>query len=313
LQVSVSPINLQNSKLTFRVTLGKTTIINSVALSWIAFSPSTASFASYGGQINQNQYSGSVSSDISSSIYQSQYSIYGITLLSILGGKAITFGSSIDSNFIITISSSIPIDSFSLVYVALGQLPSKQCLNCGAASILNNGFCFSECPANTYAFTYKDGGVACRSCSSKLGLILVNDKCVPGSSTTTTTITTQTIATAQTVPGTDNTANSNSTSSGSSGSGQGSSSVNNTVVNPTKIVPAVDISGSSTNTPVTPVVPVVPSVTCPKNSYFNGNECVCEVGFVFVNGACSASKSSISVPIIITYPLSKVPCNTTTS
>jgi hypothetical protein len=271
LQVSVSPTNLQNTKLTFKVTLGKTTVINSVALSWIAFSPSTASFASYGGQINQNQYSGSVSSDISSSIYQSQYSIYGITLLSILSGKAITFGSSIDSNFIITISSSIPIDSFSLVYVALGQLPSKQCLNCGAASILNNGFCFSECPANTYAFTYKDGGIACRSCSNKLGLILVNGKCVPGSSTTTTTVTTQTIATAQTlpvVPGTNNTASSSSTSSGSSSSGQSSSNVNNTVVNPTKIVP-VDISGSSNNNQV------IPSTTCPKNSYYNGNECVC--------------------------------------
>lgn len=143
MQVSVSPTNLQNSRLTFKVTLGKTTIINSIALSWVAFSPSTASFASYGGQISQNQYSGSVSSDISSSIYQSQYTIYGLTLLSILSGKAITFGANIDSNFIITIGSSIPIDSFSLVYVALGQLPGKQCEKCGAANIVNSGFCVS--------------------------------------------------------------------------------------------------------------------------------------------------------------------------
>lgn len=171
-----------------------------MALSWIAFSPTTSSFISYGGQINQNQYSGSVSSDISSSIYQSQYTIYGLTLLSILSGKAITFGANIDTNFIITIASSIPIDSFSLVYVALGQLPSKQCSNCGAANIVNSSFCVAECPANTYAFTYKDGGVACRSCSNKLGQILVNGKCIAGSSTTTTTTTTTKIATAPTTP-----------------------------------------------------------------------------------------------------------------
>lgn len=171
-----------------------------MALSWIAFSPATSSFISYGGQINQNQYSGSVSSDISSSIYQSQYTIYGLTLLSILSGKAITFGANIDTNFIITIASSIPINSFSLVYVALGQLPSKQCSNCGAANIVNSSFCVAECPANTYAFTYKDGGVACRSCSNKLGQILVNGKCIAGSSTTTTTTTTTKIATAPTTP-----------------------------------------------------------------------------------------------------------------
>jgi len=32
---------------------------------------------------------------------------------------------------------------------------------------------------------------------------------------------------------------------------------------------------------------------------------------VFINGACSISKNPISVPIIITYPTNKKPCNTT--
>lgn len=171
---------MQNTTITLKVTLGKLTIINSVALSWVAFSPSTAPFLSYGGQISQNQYSGSVSSDVSSSIYQSQYTLYGLTLLSITSTKGIAFGSAIDSNFILTISSSLPIDNFALVYVALGQPAGSQCSSCGAANINNAGTCVSQCPDNTYAFSYKDGGVACRSCSSKLGLILVNGKCVPG-------------------------------------------------------------------------------------------------------------------------------------
>ena len=180
LQISVSPINLQNTTLTFKITLGKTTMINSVALSWVAFSPASANFASYGGQISQNQYSGSVSSDISSSIYKSEYTIYGLTLLSITSGKGINFASSVDTDFIITISSSIAIDSFSLVYVAIGQLPGQQCQNCGEEKTVYGNACVSSCPDNTYAFTYKDGGVACRVCSGKLGLVLANGKCVAG-------------------------------------------------------------------------------------------------------------------------------------
>jgi hypothetical protein len=265
----VSPTNLQDTKLTFRVTLGKTTVLNSIALSWLAFSPSSASFASYGGQINQNQYSGSVSSDISSSIYQSQYTIYGLTLLSINSGKGINFGANIDTNFIITIGSSIPIDSFSLVYVALGQLPSKQCQNCGAANIINSGFCYSECPANTYSFTYNDGGVGCRSCSNKLGLILVNGKCVAGSSTTTTTVITQTIANAQPAPTANaNTASSNTVSTNSPSSSSVSASANTqsstssqiantTVINPPRrIVPAItpSLTPTPSTTNVTPTV-----------------------------------------------------------
>ena len=112
--------------------MGKRTVITQITLSWIAFTPSTSSFVSYGGQVSHNGYSGVVSKDCSSTIYQSKYTIYGINLLSITSGKGISFGSEMSKDFIFTVSSSIPIDAFSFIYVALGPFPGQACANCGA-------------------------------------------------------------------------------------------------------------------------------------------------------------------------------------
>lgn len=61
LQLSISPTDLQATNLTIKVTMGSLTVIDRIALSWVAFSPSTASYVSYGGQVSQNKYSGSKS------------------------------------------------------------------------------------------------------------------------------------------------------------------------------------------------------------------------------------------------------------
>lgn len=132
LQLSVSPTDLQATNLTIKVTMGSLTIIDSIALSWVAFSPTTASFVSYGGQVSQNKYSGSKSQDISSTIFRANYVLYGLNLISIISGQGFTFDSSITTDFILTISSSIPIDSFSLVYLTVGIAPSSLCQDCGA-------------------------------------------------------------------------------------------------------------------------------------------------------------------------------------
>lgn len=174
LQISVSATNLEGSRLTVKINVGATTGLRTVWLSWLAFSPSTAAFGSYGGQVSQTQYSGSASSDITNSLYQTPYLLYGVNLLSLTGSKPLAFSSSIDSSFVLTISASSVVDEFSLVYVAVGVLPSRLCASCGSGSIANGGNCVGGCDAASYAFTFKDGGVGCRTCSSKLGLILLN-------------------------------------------------------------------------------------------------------------------------------------------
>ena len=59
--------------------------------------------------------------------------------------------------------------------------------------------------------------------------------------------------------------------------------------------------------PKTPTVTVV-SKDCPENSYFNGNECVCEVGYVFMEGECKVPNIAVSIPVIVTYPGPKRGC-----
>lgn len=39
--------------------------------------------------------------------------------------------------------------------------------------------------------------------------------------------------------------------------------------------------------------------TCPANAFFNGNECVCEVGFGYINGQCTALTIGSAIPVII--------------
>lgn len=193
-QISVSPINLQGTKLSVKITVGASTTISKIWLSWLAFSPSTASFGSYGGQVSQNKYSGSISSDVSSSLYQNTYTLYGLNLVSVTSSQSLQFTSDIDNSFVLTISASSQIDSFALIYVAFGVLPSKVCSNCGQGLVASGADCVSGCPAGTYSFGYKDGGVACRTCSSKLGLMLASGRCVAATTTTTTVTTTTTLS-----------------------------------------------------------------------------------------------------------------------
>ena len=72
------------------------TVIDRINLSWVAFSPSTASFASYGGQQHSNNFSGAKSKDISGPIYNADHTIYGLNLISITSGKGIAFMTDID-------------------------------------------------------------------------------------------------------------------------------------------------------------------------------------------------------------------------
>jgi hypothetical protein len=145
LQISVSPTNLQGTKLSIKITVGSKTELRRIWLSWLAFSPATASFGSYGGQVSQSQYSGSVSSDISSTLYQSSYSFLGLNLLSLSSSQAVSFSSAIDINYVLTISATGTIDDFSLVYVSVGVLPKNICAGCGAGLVPYQNDCVSSC------------------------------------------------------------------------------------------------------------------------------------------------------------------------
>jgi hypothetical protein len=84
-QIQVSPSNLQGTTLSAKILLGPTSKIVGIWLSWIAFSPVTASFSAYGGSLGRNSFIGSFNTDISSHLYQNSYLLYGLSQISING------------------------------------------------------------------------------------------------------------------------------------------------------------------------------------------------------------------------------------
>lgn len=281
-QISLSPINLQGTRLTIKISVGITTSLNRVWISWLAFSPTSVSFGSYGGQVAKSQYSGSTSSDISGSLYQNAYTLYGLNLLSLIGTSPLDFTSTIDQNYVLTISASSLLADFSLIYVSVGVLPSQLCGNCNAGLVANNGYCILACPVGTYSFAYRDGGVACRTCSSKLGLILNAGMCVAAQTTTMTITTTTTVS----APVTTQSATSSSSSSSSSSPVSSTSSSS---------------SASTSTSPSSTSSSVMFKPICPANAYFVGNSCACNAGYVYINGACQLPATP-AVPVALPLP-----------
>lgn len=104
--ISASPINLQTTKLTIKITVSNTTQLKSASFSYLAFAPNSASFGSYGGSLAQTSFLGSKSQDISNTLYQTPYLLYGLFEFQLNGAQGLTFSSLIDSNLVLTASSS---------------------------------------------------------------------------------------------------------------------------------------------------------------------------------------------------------------
>ncbi len=160
-QIAVSPSNLQGTSLSVKIMLGPTTQITGIWLSWIAFSPVTASFSAYGGSVGRSSFTGSFNSDISNNLYHNSYILYGLTQISINGQDPLAYSCHIASNFQLSLSSSRNFDSLGIVYIVAGNAPGKLCSACGTNNVAYGSSCLSSCPLGTTANTYKDGGVAC--------------------------------------------------------------------------------------------------------------------------------------------------------
>jgi hypothetical protein len=92
--------------LTIKIEVGNFTVLKRISISWVAFQAATASFGSYGGQVSQKKYTGIISSDISNSLYQTPYLLYGFTNIFLENTDAVSLSTIIDDNFIFTISAS---------------------------------------------------------------------------------------------------------------------------------------------------------------------------------------------------------------
>lgn len=226
-QISVSPSNLQGTTLSIKILLGPSTQIAGIWLSWIAFSPVTASFSAYGGSVGRNSFVGSYNSDVSSNLYQNSYLLYGLSQISINGKESLAYSCQISNNFQLSLASSRNFDSLGIIYIAAGNPPSKLCSACGAANIAYGNSCLSSCPLGTTPNTYKDGGVCCIGTAVSVSNASASSQ-----------------------------ASASATSAASSSSASAASSSS-----------AADSAGSSSSAQSAP--------SCPRNAFYNGNECVC--------------------------------------
>ena len=126
-ELSVSPINLQRTQLSVRISIGRTSIIRYLLLSYIAFSPKTSSFISFGGQITNKRFEGSMHEDVSNVIYKSSSILYGLSSISLNGKKEVAFSSSITEDFIASVTSLNHIPQFAIIYVAIGKPVASIC------------------------------------------------------------------------------------------------------------------------------------------------------------------------------------------
>lgn len=84
-QVMTNPTNLKGTNLTIRVTVGVTTTLTSVTISYVAFSPSNSPFASFGGSFNQRNFIRDKVKELGGPLHQTPYKLYGLAQISLRG------------------------------------------------------------------------------------------------------------------------------------------------------------------------------------------------------------------------------------
>ena len=333
-QIAAIPSNLQTTNLTIRINIGPNTNISAVWVSWVAFSTASASFTAYGGSLAKNSFTGQASSDVSGSLYQNVYLLYGLASLSLKNSAPLALTCQIN-NFQLAVNANGNLDSFGLIYIVAGNAPSQLCAQCGAASYAYTNSCLTACPLGTSLKTFPNGGNAC------LGTAITS---APTATATITSITTSTTSTAyagtssnngasssiasnggssytnsqsatssaqtQTVPQTSNTATQNNAAVTAQNVGTVTQNAGSTASTSQSSTQQSDISSSQSATTNTQSITASATRTCPTGAFFNGNECVCDVGYGYVNGQCLAY-SAIPIPVIINLPQTVATTTTT--
>ena len=181
--------------------------------SYIAFSPSTANFVSYGGQIKKQSFSGSVTTDISNSLYRSPYTLLGLNLISLGDSAAISFETELDDAFRCEVSASRKINDFSMVYIVVG-VPVKQICSC-SGYIPYEKTCVTQCPAEYGQKAFNDGGMACEKGVNTVTTTTTIHKTTTTSTTISTGKTATSTTTNQAIAGASSAASTSSSSSSS--------------------------------------------------------------------------------------------------
>ena len=149
--------------------------ISSITLNFVVFSPRTATFASYGGNVNENSFSTSQLYDLQKNIYRSDYSFYGLTSINLSKGGVLALSSIVDSDFYMRVDSLLNVDAFVFSYVIIGVPPAQSCAHC-SDSFLAGDSCEAACPSNSFPISYPDGGKGCKICPASYNLVVNSNR-----------------------------------------------------------------------------------------------------------------------------------------
>ena len=108
--IQISGRRLEARQLTINIEVENDFYLLRVFYSFVIFAPSNVPYASYGGLIAQNGFSGFYYEDAHRIISNANYILYGLNKITLSGGEAIEFASLIDDNFVAGLYSSRKFD-----------------------------------------------------------------------------------------------------------------------------------------------------------------------------------------------------------
>jgi hypothetical protein len=312
--------------------------VDVVWVSFVIFNLGNGEFAAYGAYTTISSNS-SQTVDLLNSFSAPQNMFYGISAVQVdptFTGLSVQMA--IDDNFLLSYTSQM--GSFMASYLFVGYPATFTCLACKSSSMsyFLSGSCVSGCDANTVPVTLSNGGQLCRSCPVGTGLIAVNGKCVcptyyvldgskcvpapnllPGivvqsaNPLAVKPVNQPTSGVISILPDGTINQNFNFVSSPPPAS-------SNTVTTSTVFLPSTTTQGLtsqtssqqtttqtnylSTTLTIQNTQPSNAMAVCSlPNTFFNGNECVCSVGYVYSNGKCNLIQIGITViPVSPTIP-----------
>jgi hypothetical protein len=160
--------------------------LTAVTVSYLAFSPSTAGFASYGGIIEQPVVPTATYLSIHKSLCSLENFIYGLNGFTFGATASASLSTEIDRSFVLTVNPGQITSKLAFTYIVYGPSPKYVCANCPDKISGFGGRCVSQCKQGEAQYTYPDGSQGCIVCSDIANLVVSSDGtscvCKPGTS-----------------------------------------------------------------------------------------------------------------------------------
>ena len=145
---------------------GSKTFLKQIWFTVILLNPPSHPFASYGFMISEETFNGIKYKDIQNTVQYPKYALFGLARIN--SGFQGNFDFNIDNDMIVSMSNRLPNFAITMSFVIIGAKTNSTCSNCPGEQYMYYDQCYFGCPAGTFKYYYRSGGIACHKCSLKL-------------------------------------------------------------------------------------------------------------------------------------------------